>query len=286
MPNDSTGSGISARTQVVAVIGDPIGHSLSPVIHNAAFAATGLDWVCVALPIASDDAALATIAMRTFGLRNMSVTMPHKADVAAAVDELTPEARALGAVNCVVPASDGRLTGHNTDGAGFLAGLEADLGVHVADREVVVLGAGGAARAIIAAVAGAGAAGISVVNRDPGRAAAAVALGGQRCRVAGSDALDHADLVVNATSLGMAGVAEGRLPADPARLPASCVVADIVYHPLETPFLVAARARGLRAANGVGMLIGQAAVAFRLWTGDDPPVATMRAAVDARLSPS
>ena len=276
----------SGATRVAGVIGHPVAHSLSPTIFNAAFEARGLDWVYVAFDVAEGGAGGAVDSMRTLGLGGLSVTMPHKADVAAAVDELTPEARALGAVNCVVPASDGRLTGHNTDGAGFLAGLEADLGVHVADREVVVLGAGGAARAIIAAVAGAGAAGISVVNRDPGRAAAAVALGGQRCRVAGSDALDHADLVVNATSLGMAGVAEGRLPADPARLPASCVVADIVYHPLETPFLVAARARGLRAANGVGMLIGQAAVAFRLWTGDDPPVATMRAAVDARLSPS
>jgi shikimate dehydrogenase len=279
----------TARTRVAGVIGHPIAHSLSPTIFNAAFEDRGLDWVYVAFDVTEGGAGGALDAMRTLGLGGLSVTMPHKADVAAAVDELTPEARALGAVNCVVPAADGRLAGHNTDGAGFLAGLDADLGIDVAGREVVVLGAGGAARAIVAALAGAGPAGIAIVNRDPGRAAAAAALGGPRCRVAGSDALDDAEVVVNATSLGMAGVgggAEGRLPADPARLPPACVVADIVYHPLETPFLLAARARGLRVANGVGMLIGQAAVAFRLWTGDDPPVAAMRAAVDARLSPS
>lgn len=276
----------TGRTRVAGVIGHPIVHSLSPTIFNAAFGASGLDWVYVAFDIAEGRAAGAIDAMRTLGLGGLSVTMPHKADVAGAVDEVTAAAGALGAVNCVVPAPDGRLVGHNTDGAGFLAGLRADTGTDVAGLEVVVLGAGGAARAIIAAVAGAGARGISVVNRDAGRAASAVSLGGDRCRVAGAEALDVADVVVNATSVGMAGVAEGALPADPSRLPASCVVVDIVYHPLETPFLAAAAARGLVTTNGVGMLIGQAAAAFELWTGEAAPIAAMRAAVDAELSRS
>ncbi len=275
--------GITGATRLATVIGHPIAHSLSPTLFNAAFAATGLDWVYLAFDVAAGQAASALDAVRTLGIGGVSVTTPHKADVAAAVDELDPAAAALGAVNCVVPAADGRLVGHNTDGVGFLAGVRADLGIEVGGRHVVVLGAGGAARAIVAAVAAAGAARVSVVNRDPGRAEVAAALGGDRGVVAGAEVLGAADLVVNATSVRMAGVAEGAVPADPATIAATAAVVDIVYHPLQTPFLRGAGARGLPTANGVGMLIGQAAAAFELWTGSPAPVAAMRAAADVVL---
>ncbi len=285
MPNDSTGSGISARTQVVAVIGDPIGHSLSPVIHNAAFAATGLDWVCVALPVASGDAALAATAMRTFGLRGMSVTMPHKADIAGGLDRLSPVAAALGSVNCVVRAG-AELCGENTDGGGFLGGLRDDFDLDPAGADCVVLGAGGAARAVVLALAGAGAASVRVVNRTRSNAERAASLAGRVGSVGELGDVVGADLVVNATPVGMADTsADGDAsPVDAAMLRAGQVVAELVYHPAETPLMRAATAAGARTANGVSMLVHQAAVAFTRWTGAPAPVAAMRAAADQALA--
>ncbi len=185
-------------------------HSLSPAIHNAAFSASGLDWVFVALPVPDGGGAEAVDAMRVLGLEGLSVTMPHKAAVIAGVDRLTPTADSLDAVNCVFrdPGDRSILVGDNTDGAGFLAGLADDFGFDVAQRRCVVLGAGGAARAVVLALAGAGAASIVVVNRSPARARAAAALAGGAGGVATVDAVAGADLVVNATPVGMAGDAD------------------------------------------------------------------------------
>ena len=144
---------VTAATRVAAVIGDPVRHSLSPAIHNAAFAAAGLDWVYVAFEVPAGRAADAIRAMDVLGIDGLSVTMPHKADVAAAVDSCTPDALALGAVNCVV-RRHGRTTGHSTDGDGFLWGLQDDLSVDPSGLRCVVLGAGGAARAVVRASKG------------------------------------------------------------------------------------------------------------------------------------
>lgn len=271
-------------TRVAAVIGDPVRHSLSPVLHNAAFAATGLDWVYVAFEVAPGRAGAALDAVRTLGIEGLSVTMPHKADVAQAVDRCSPTAARLGAVNCVVNRA-GELVGENTDGAGFLASLRADAGFEPAGQRCLVLGAGGAARAVVLALAEAGARQVAVVNRTRDRAEAAAALAGRAGVVLGPEAADEAALIVNATPLGMAGSAAEGLngPLDARRIGPGQIVADLVYHPLRTRLLEAAEARGAAQVNGLGMLLHQAGLAFELWTGRPPPIEAMRVAVMGRL---
>ena len=268
-------------TNVAAVIGSPVRHSLSPAIHNAAYAELGIDWAYVAFEVAPGRAGDALTAMRVLGLRGLSVTMPHKHDVAAAVDEIAPAAAALGAVNCVERTADGRLVGHNTDGDGFVDSLLAACADGPAGRRCVVLGAGGAARAVIDALARHGAAEIVVVNRSAHRAAEAAALAGAAGRVGRAADVSGADLVVNATSIGMGST---ELPLDPALLRAGQVVADLVYHPLDTALLAVARAAGAEHVDGLGMLVHQAARQIRIWTGLDAPVDVMRAAAEAELA--
>jgi shikimate dehydrogenase len=285
--DDGPWSGPSARTQVVAVIGDPVAHSLSPVIHNAGFRAAGLDWVCVALPVAAGDAAAASRGMATLGIRGMSVTMPHKSDILGALDEVTEVAARLGSVNCVT-LRDGHLVGDNTDGAGFLAGLRDDFGFDPAGADCVVLGAGGAARAVVLALATAGASSVRVVNRTPAAAERAVALAGPVGSLGRPEDAAAADLVVNATPVGMADTGAGTadaMPIEGRHLRAGQVVAELVYHPARTRLMDAADAAGARTANGVSMLVGQAAVAFSTWTGATAPVEEMAAAARRALAP-
>ena len=257
-------SGPTATTRVAAVIGSPVGHSRSPAIHNAAFAALGLDWVYVAFEVAPGRGADAVAAVRALALGGLSVTMPHKLDVAAAVDELSPAAAALGAVNTVVPLPDGRVAGHNTDGDGFVDSLRAD-GVDPAGMRVALLGAGGAARAVAVALAGAGVREVAIVNRTVAHAAQAAALAGGVGRVGAFADVARADLVVNATSVGMGD--DTALVVDPTLLSARQVVADLVYHPLDTPLLSAARAAGATTVGGLGMLVHQAARQLRSGRG-------------------
>lgn len=275
----------TGTTRLAAVIGSPVRHSLSPVLMNAAFGAAGLDWVYVALEVAEGDAEEALRGMRALGIAGLSVTMPHKEAVAASCDRLTDDAEALGAVNCVVPEG-GQLVGHNTDGPGFVASLAHD-GVDPRGWPCTVLGAGGAARAIALALVRAGAGEVAVVNRTPERAERTVALLGPTGRLVQPDRADaavrDARLVVNATSVGMGSPSPDDVPADPELLHAGQIVVDIVYRPLETPFLAAARRRGATGVNGVPMLVHQAAVAFEHWTGRPAPIGAMAASVADRL---
>ncbi|MFZ4718599.1 MAG: shikimate dehydrogenase [Ilumatobacteraceae bacterium] len=271
---------INGSTRVAAVIGSPVQHSLSPALHNAAFAQLGLEWVYVALHVRSGDAQHAIDGMRAFGLAGMSVTMPHKEAVALAVDRLDPAAAALRSVNTVVPEADGTLTGHSTDGAGFVASLRA-AGHDVAGRTVCLLGAGGAARAIADALARHGAARVAVVNRTQSNADATAALADGVGVVGAPADIRHSDIVVNATSVGMAS---DDLPCDPALLRAGHVVADIVYHPRDTALLRAARAAGGATVDGLGMLVHQAALQQQLWHGLAPDVAVMTAAAERELA--
>jgi shikimate dehydrogenase len=274
-----TATTITAGTRVAAVIGSPVRHSLSPALHNAAFAAAGVDWVYTAFEVAPGQAGAALAAMRALGLGGLSVTMPHKDDIAAAVDVLSPAARALRTANTVVRGADGQLEGHSTDGEGFVASLR-EAGVDPSGAAVAVLGAGGAARSVVDALARAGAASVAVVNRTPAKAAVAAALAGSAGVVGAREHVAAADIVVNATSVGM-GVVDGAvdaLPVDPALLHAGQVVADLVYHPLDTALLVAARAAGATTVDGLGMLVHQAALQQQLWLGALPDVAVMRAA--------
>ncbi len=284
---------MTGATRLAAVIGEPVRHSLSPVLHNAAFAALDLDWVYVALPVRAGDGGRAVTGMVTLGIEGLNVTMPHKAAAAAAVDRCSPTATRLGAVNTVVRSAGG-LLGESTDGEGFVTALRVDEGFDPAGARCLVVGAGGAARAVALALAEAGAAEVVVVARRAPAAAAAAALAGPAGRVGVAGEADGCGLVVNATPLGMGAVVVelpggGVQPPVDLPVPEAClgpgqVVADLVYQPIRTPFVEAARARGAVAVNGLGMLIHQAALSFRLWTGEDPPLEVMSAAALAELA--
>ena len=267
---------ITGATRVVGVIGDPVEHSRSPALHNAAFAALALDWVYVPFPVLRGEGGAAVRAMHALGLAGLNVTMPHKADAAAACDDLEPAAADLGAVNTVVVGDDGEMVGYSTDGEGFLRAL-GDEHVDVSGRRCVVIGAGGAARAIAQALGRAGADVTVAARREAAaRSAAALAPGGA-AGMLGNVSVETFDLVVNATPLGMRGEPP---PIDSTRLHDGQFVYDTVY-PAETPLLAEARARGARAAGGLGMLVHQGALSFELWTGRAPPLDAMRAAASA-----
>jgi shikimate dehydrogenase len=267
-------SPLTARTRVVGVIGNPVVHSRSPAMHNAAFAALGLDWVYVAFPVPRGRARQAVAAVPALGLAGLNVTMPHKADAARVCDDLSSEAAALASVNTVVARDDGKILGASTDGAGFLRAL-AEVGVDTSGRRCLVVGAGGAARAVALAAGGTGAR-VTVAARRPDAAAAAARLAnGEAVALAGIDVSPY-DIVVNATPVGMGGEAP---PLDTTALHSGQFVFDTVY-PGETPLLAAARARGARCAGGLGMLVHQGALSFELWTGAPAPVDIMRRAAE------
>jgi shikimate dehydrogenase len=254
---------------------------------NAAFEATGLDWSYVAFEVASAGLPDAFAGVRALGIAGLSITMPHKESAAACADQLSPTAERLGAVNCIVNHG-GLLTGHNTDGEGFVRSLQYGFSFDPVGKRCVVLGAGGSARSIILALSDAGASEIVIVNRTLGRAERAAALAGDRGEVvalegAHSDLAD-ADLVVNATSVGMGDPRATDVPFDASVLHDGQILVDIVYKPLETPLITIARAQGVSVANGVAMLAHQAAVQFELWTGVDAPIDVMLASVASQLN--
>lgn len=264
---------ITGATRVLAVIGDPVSHSLSPIMHNGWIADHGLDAVYVALPLRSDDAENEIRALSQFGLAGLNITVPHKQSAARAAD------RSEGPVaNVLRWEEDGSVSGFNTDGPGFLDALdEAAPDWRGRVRRVLMVGAGGAAVAIAEALS-AHVDTIYFANRTQARADAAAA-GLRVGRVLRWDDLERgfgaADLIIQATTLSMAGQES---PAWPFALTKPGVIcADIVYRPLETAFLRAARARGLVAMDGLGMLIHQGARAFELWFGVKPDVAKARA---------
>lgn len=267
---------ITGRTVTVGVMGSPVRHSLSPQLHNAAFEALGIDARSLAFPVAPSSGVAAVDAMRTLGIRGLSVTMPHKEAVLAGVDTRSPVVDALGAANCLVN-DDGVITAHNTDGDGFVRSLLVEQGIDLSGRRVALIGAGGAARSVAEAVGRAGVADLAIMNRTPARADAAVAVGGPAARVAGADAVADAEIIVHATSLGMA--VDDPLPVSVDHLHAGQLVVDLVYRPLRTALLTSAAACGATTINGVAMLLHQAAIQLELWTGEDAPIEAMRMAV-------
>lgn len=274
-----TSARISAATQVVGVIGAPVAHSRSPLLHNAAFSALGLDWVSLGFPVADGNAVAAVRGALALGVRGLSVTMPHKEAVLHAVDSCRPQAARLEAANCLI-MDGGHVVGENTDGGGFVDALSYEHQWSPAGRRCLVVGAGGAARAVVAALADAGASLVVVVNRSLPRAEQAALLAGAVGRVGDASDVASSDLVVNATPLGMHGVDGGEAwPLDPALLAPSQLVFDLIYSPLETPWLAAARERGCDTSNGLGMLVHQAARQLALWTGHEVPVEAMWAAL-------
>jgi shikimate dehydrogenase len=278
-------------TRRVGLIGKPLRRRHSQVMHDAAFAAAGIDARYVLLELEPDQVDAAVAAARGEDWLGLGVTAPYKKVVAGLVDEVEPDAAAIGAVNNVVRTDAGRLVGFNSDAPGFRVGVERAMGRPLAGASVVVAGAGGAAHAVVYACLTAGAARVTVGNRSLegaerlterfasiGTAAlVATRLGGDAFR----EALAAADVAVNATTVGMV---DPGMTIEVDRLPETATVFDLVYVPAETPLLAAARARGLRAANGSEMLIAQAAIAFERWTGVAGMDDVMRAAVAPLLA--
>ena len=278
----------SATSRLYGIFGYPIAHSLSPLMHTLAFRHHGLDAVYLPFAVAPDDLGKAVAGAVALGIGGFNVTIPHKEGIMACLDDVTDEAKAIGAVN-TVHVQDDRAIGHNTDGAGFLLPLER-MEAPLDRLDACVLGAGGAARALAAALLGAGCPRLVIANRTVARGERLAADLRPRhpdadIRPIGmADAVDAARrsrLVVNSTSIGMH-------PGDDSPLPDGClgpdhVVYDIVYRPLVTPFLRQARAAGAAAIGGLDMLIGQGAAAFTIWTGLSFPLETVHTALEARL---
>jgi shikimate dehydrogenase len=272
---------ISGKTRLLALIGQPVSHSLSPAMHNAAFAADGLDVVYVCLDVDPDDLPAAVKGAAALKLRGFNITMPHKRAMIGLVDELDEGARISGAVNTVV-IEGSTLRGYNTDGGGMVMACR-EAGIELSGRSVLLLGAGGAAAAIAVAFGGAGIGGLHIANRSVEHAIRLRnklrGLGMERVEVHPLDeAVPEAEVVVNATSLGMK---EG----DPLPVPAGYVqqgmaVCDAVYRPgTQTPLVRLARERGLPVATGDRMLLYQGVLAQGLWTGREPNVKAMDRAI-------
>ncbi|NEU10661.1 shikimate dehydrogenase [Methylobacterium sp. BTF04] len=280
----------AAATQAF-VVGHPIAHSRSPLIHGHWLAEYGIDGSYTRRDVAPEAFPDFLRSLRRNGFAGGNVTIPHKEAAFRLVEVLTPRAQKIGAVNTVFFDAEGRLCGDNTDAPGFIAHLDQSLGADWPERgrgTALVLGAGGAARAIVVGLIERGLSRIFVANRTRDRAEALVAL--DPARIAALDwsdlpvALSQAGLLVNTTALGMVG--HPPLAIDLGILPPEAVVADIVYAPLETPLLASARARGLVGVDGLGMLLHQAAPGFARWFGVEPAVTpALRARIVADLGP-
>lgn len=268
----------SGKTRVAGLIGYPARYSLSPALHGAAYKALGLDIVYVVFPVQPQHVALSVEAMRALDLVGLSVTIPHKHSVISVLDQVAPEAQRLRAVNCIAREGD-RLVGHNTDGLGFIHSLVEDNGFDPAGKRAVVIGAGGAARAVICGLADAGATDVAVLNRSRESAERAVDLAGSVARLGSEADLAEADLVVNATPVGMEGALGDEIPIPVDAIGPGQLVIDLIYHPSRTALLQQCAALGADTANGLGMLTHQAAEQVEIWTGMRPPIDVMQAAV-------
>jgi len=278
--------GISGTTALVGIIGWPVAHSLSPALHNAAFAACGLNMAYVPLPVSSDRVSEAVTGLRALGFVGANVTIPHKTAVVPLLDEIDDEARLAGAVNTVV-VRDERLAGYNTDVQGFARSLHDVYLGSLAGRTVLLLGAGGMARAVAVVLAREGAL-VTVADRTLPAAESIVRVMAQ---VSGSapaktlalaalsaETVREADVIVNASALGMASV--GKVPAVLAdNVRSDHVVCDVVYTEQPTQLVAQARARDALTVDGLSMLVWQAAASFELWTTQTAPVEVMRSAV-------
>ena len=273
---------ITGKTRLLAVIGAPIAHSLSPIIQNAALHAAGLDYVYAALPVRADALASAVRGLYDAGIAGFNVTIPFKTAIIPLMDALSEDARRIQAVNTVV-VEDGRLVGHNTDVAGFLAGF-AERGIALTGKNAVLIGAGGAARAALWGLLRSNISAITIGVRTAAKGAALAtdfAADGavQACAFddpAFARALAAADIVVQTTPLGMMPHTDAMPPVDMAALKDDAVLYDLIYTPAETRFLREARARGCETINGETMLVAQGAEAFHLWTGKRPDVELMK----------
>jgi len=279
---------MDSHTLMFGVIGDPIRHSKSPVMLNRAFRETGINGAYAAYHVVPERLEQAIAGVRGLGFRGLNVTIPHKVEVMKYLDEISEGARAAGAVNTIVN-ENGRLIGYNTDGIGYVRSLKEEAEPDLSGKTIVVLGAGGAARGILWALAQEGPAAVFVANRTEARAAELAAsfpaeLGISTVPWSGLQSVAvEADVVINTTSVGMSPNVD-ELPMDPAWMKPGAVASDLIYNPLKTAFLSGAEERGCRIHGGLGMFIYQGAYAFEYWTGQPAPVAAMREVVLASFT--
>lgn len=285
-------SGISGRTRVCGIFGHPVEHSFSPAMHNVAFNAVGLDYTYVPFPVTPGSLPAAVAAVKALGLAGVNVTIPHKEAVLPLLDEISEEAGLIGAVNTIVNRS-GRLYGDNTDGRGFLRSIKEKAGFTPAGKTALILGAGGAARAVAVQLALSGARRLLLANRSEKRAGelADFIAGKSGVNVEvipwpnkefdelPGEALQGADLVVQTTPLGMHPNDSETVPLPFDRFRPGQVACDLVYNPVETRFLQKAGLAGATVVDGLGMLLYQGVLAFELWTGVSAPVEVMREAL-------
>lgn len=288
---------INGRTRPTAVIGWPVAHSLSPAMHNAAYQALGLNWVCIPLAVPDQRSLLAFVeAARRLPFVGFNVTMPYKQAVAELCDEVATLALMAGAVN-TVHCVDGQLMGYNTDGRGLLETLAEDAGFDPCGKSVAIVGAGGAAGAAVTALLLAKASTLTLVNRDVSHAEALLERMGDRMRSltasvfpldsSAKEAVREADLVINATPVGMAADDPSPIPVDWLR--DGHIVLDMVYRVGQTALVSEATAAGAKAMNGLGMLVAQGALAVDIWAGTDraqvrAPRDVMRKAAESALA--
>ena len=282
---------ITGKTKLLGVIGAPIGHSLSPIIQNAALRAAGLDYVYTALPVHPDVLNSAVRGLRDAGYRGLNVTIPFKTEIIPLMNALSEDARRIGAVNTVVMQEDGTMVGHNTDVTGFLAGF-AERGISIEGKHAVLIGAGGAARAALWGLLRSHVTSVTIGVRTAAKGAALTAdfaADGAIEAYAFDDpaftrALAAADVVVQTTPVGMTPHTEALPPIDLATLKDGTVLYDLIYTPAATRFLREGATRGLRTINGETMLAAQGAEAFRLWTGITPDLELMKCVLREELS--
>ena len=278
------------KAELVGVFGQPVAENPTGVMQEAAFAAAGLNWRYLTIEVPPGKLAAAMQAMDALGMRGINLTIPHKVAVLRYLDELSPEARAIGAVN-TVRVADGKKIGENTDGKGFLRGVRKDAGLDPAGKRVIVLGAGGAARAIATELVLAGVRDLLVVNRSPERGRSMVS----DLRSATDGPLrfepwhgafavpDSCDLLVNATSIGLYPDTQAMPAVDLAAAAPGMLVADAVFNPPETRLLAAAKSRGLPVLDGLSMLVYQGVIGFEMWTGVSPDESLMKSALSKAL---
>ncbi len=278
---------ITSKTKVVGLLGHPVGHSQSPIMHNTAFRENNVNYVYVAFDVAPEKLPEAVAGIRSLGLRGVNVTIPHKVAIIPLLDEIDPLAKRIGAVNTVVN-DNGRLIGYNTDGTGYVRSLVNETKIELADQVVTMLGAGGAARAVACTLAEEGVKEIRIVNRSREKAQRlAEHLNG----LVPTRAIDPADahlavsdatLLINTTSIGMYPQVD-EMPIAAELLHPRLVVSDLIYNPLETKLLQAAKKIGAKTHSGVGMFVNQGALAYEIWLEADAPVELMRETVLKQL---
>lgn len=284
---------ITGRTKIVGVIGCPVEHSCSPQMHNAAFQYMGLDYVYVPFRVEQKDIKTAIIGLSALNVVGINVTVPHKTTVLPLMNSVSEEAKLIGAVNTILFRSDGSLEGHNTDAEGFIESLREEGISDFTSQKVLILGAGGSARAIVVGLAKNGVKNITVANRTYEKAVALATEMSQKMKinvesiplsdpVGMKRCLRESDMVVSTISAGMQ--ADFKPPLQPDWLHRDMIVYDIVYTPLETNLLKMALENGLKTINGIGMLVHQGAISFELWTGRRPPVDLMREALLTALT--